>query len=249
MDWIDRYAYSNRLRFIHPGQKAGLALLAIILCLVLNSPLVGLVTVIWMMTLAIVWAGLPSRAIVRAVLAEGVFLAWAVAGVAISVHPGAGNGWPLAFSVTPTAAATALRLFTRALGCATAMAFLAFTTPLVDLIDLGRKIGIPLLLLDLATLIYRFTFTLFDSLEHMVTAQEARLGYVNFRRAMASAALVASQLFIAAYQRSHRLQIALEGRGYDGDLRVLPAEYQHSRLIWGFMAALCISLLAMWRLT
>lgn len=248
MDWIDRYAYNNRLRFIHPGQKAGLALLAMLLCLVLNSVPVGLVTVLWMIALAVVWAGLPPRIIVRAVLAEGLFLAWAVAGVAISVHAGSGNGWPLAFSVTQASADAAWQLFARALGCATAMAFLAFTTPLVDLIDLGRKIGVPPLLLDLATLIYRFTFTLFDSLERMVTAQEARLGYASFRRSMNSAAQVAARLFIETYQRSQRLQLALEARGYDGTLRVLPTAYQRSRQAWLCAAALSGSLLLAWGL-
>jgi cobalt/nickel transport system permease protein len=247
MDWIDRYAYSNRLRFIHPGQKLGLALLTIVLCLMLDQPLVGLLAAGWMTVLAVAWARLPLRAFGGAVLAEGFFLAWAVVGVAVSVRAGSG-GWPLAFSVTSESLETALRLFTRALGSATAMAFLAFTTPLVDLLDLGRRAGVPPLLLDLAMLIYRFTFVLLESLERMVTAQETRLGYINFRRSMTSAAQVASRLFIQTYQRSQRLQTALEGRGYAGDLRVLPAAYRRSRPAWLFTVALAGCLLAAWGL-
>lgn len=248
MDWIDRHAYSNRLRFVHPGQKLGLALLVIALCLALDRPLVGLLAASWMTLLAVAWARLPLRAFGGAVLAEGFFLAWAVVGVAVSVRAGEGGSWPLALRVTPESLETALRLFARALGSATAMAFLAFTTPLVDLLDLGRRVGVPPLLLDLATLIYRFTFTLFDSLERMVTAQETRLGYADIRRSMSSAALVASRLFIETYLRSQRLQTALEGRGYAGDLRVLPGEYRRSRPAWLFSAALALSLLAVWGL-
>jgi len=163
------------------------------------------------------------------------------------VRAGSG-GWPLAFSVTSESLETALRLFARALGSATAMAFLAFTTPLVDLLDLGRRVGVPPLLLDLAMLIYRFTFVLLESLERMVTAQETRLGYINIRRSMTSAAQVASRLFIQTYQRSQRLQTALEGRGYDGTLRVLPTQYQGSRQVWLYAAALAGSLLLAWGL-
>ncbi len=245
MDWIDRYAYSNRLRFIHPGQKAGLALLAIILCLALNRPAVGVLTTGWMLMLGVIWARVPLRVLGAAVLVEGFLLAWAVVGVAVSVQPGSG-GWPLSFAITSQSCATAFNLLTRALGCTSAMAFLAFTTPVVDLLDLGRMLGMPPLLLDLALLIYRFTFALLESLEHMVTAQQVRLGYADFRHGMNSAALVASRLFIETYQRTRRLQVALEGRGYAGDLRVLPGEYRRSWSVWLLAAALASSLLAAW---
>ncbi|MGQ9491703.1 MAG: cobalt ECF transporter T component CbiQ [Anaerolineae bacterium] len=248
MDWIDRYAYSNRLRFIHPGQKLGLALLVIALCLGLSKPLVGVLAAAWMTILAAAWARLPLRVFGGAVLAEGFFLVLAVLSIAISVHAGSGR-WPLEFSITPESLAAAQLPFTRALGSATAMSFLAFTTPLVDLLDLGRRARVPVLLLDLATLIYRFVFVLLESLQRMVIAQATRLGYASMRRAMHSAALVATRLLIDAYQRSQRLQIALESRGYTGDLRVLPAEYQRSRLIWAVMAAVTGSLAAVWRLT
>jgi cobalt/nickel transport system permease protein len=246
MDWIDRYAYSNRLRFVHPGQKLGLALLVIALCLGFNEPLVGLLAAAWMTILAVAWAGLPLRVFGGAVLTEGFFLVLAVLSIAVSIHAGSGR-WPLAFSITPASLAAAQLPFTRALGSATAMAFLAFTTPMVDLLDLGRRAHVPVLLLDLATLIYRFIFVLLDSLQRMVIAQETRLGYSNMRRSMNSAALVASRLLIDTYQRSQRLQTALESRGYMGDLRVLPTEYQRSQLVWAFMAALAASLIAAWR--
>ncbi len=51
MDHIDRHAYSNRLRLIDPAQKGGLAVLAIGLCLLLDRPAVGLLTMAWMLAL------------------------------------------------------------------------------------------------------------------------------------------------------------------------------------------------------
>jgi hypothetical protein len=39
---IDQYAYTNRIRAVDPLQKAGLAGLVILLCLVLDRPMVGL---------------------------------------------------------------------------------------------------------------------------------------------------------------------------------------------------------------
>jgi cobalt/nickel transport system permease protein len=89
-----------------------------------------------------------------------------------------------------------------------------------------RRWRVPELLIDLATLMYRFIFVLLESLERMLIAQESRLGYRTYRRGMVSAGLLGSQLFIDAYRRSQRLQTALEARGYDGVLRVLPGQYR-----------------------
>jgi len=79
----------------------------------------------------------------------------------------------------------------------------------------------------------------------MRTAQESRLGYVNSRRGLASAGILASQLFVDSYRRSRRLQTALESRGYDGELRVLPMRYRHDSLLpWlglGLAASLCLA--------
>jgi energy-coupling factor transporter transmembrane protein EcfT len=64
---------------------------------------------------------------------------------------------------------------------------------------------------------------------------------------MASAAELASTLFIDAYRRSGKLQVALDSRAYDGELRVLPSTYQRNDLLLlsGFCAI--ASLFVMWR--
>lgn len=253
MDWIDRYAYSNRIRTLDPAYKAGLALAVILLCLALNRPAVGLLAAGWMAGLLIGWADVPPRIVLRVLLGEAAFLALAVGGVALSVGlgptlpDGARWGWrlgPLWLASSPAALELAATLVGRALGCAAAMSFLSLTTPLVDLVDLARRLHAPPLLVDLATLIYRFTFELLGTLERMMIAQSNRLGYADFRRGLASAALLASRLWLETYRRSQRLQIALEGRGYAGELRVLPNEYQRSARVIGLALLVSASLLA-----
>ena len=251
MQIIDRYAYSSRARVVDPMYKAGLALLVIVLCLVLDRPMVGLLAAAWMWGLATYWGGLPGLLFGRVLLAEAAFLLLTVAGVAVSVStipPAIGWSWnlgPLWVGCSPASLETALRLATRALGGTAAMNFLALTTPLVDLIDALRRLKTPALLIDLMTLVYRFLFTLLESLTRIHTAQESRLGYVNLSRGMSSAGVLAGQLFVDACHRSRRLQIALESRGYSGELRVLPAEYRRDRwLPWlgaGIVASLFLA--------
>jgi len=250
MHLIDRHAYSNRLRRVDPAQKGGLAVLTILLCLLLDRPTVGLLAVAWMLALTTLWAQVPPLAFGRALLAEGLFLLLSVVGVALSVSLGqpaaTAAAWrigPLWFSTSSEALALALRLLSRALGCAAALNFLILTTPLTDLIELLRRLRVPETLIELMTIIYRAIFVLLESLDRMRTAQDARLGYRDARRAMRSAALLGSQLFLDAYRRSKRLQVALESRGLDGPLRVIALDYTSDRRVWWIGAALVASLM------
>jgi cobalt/nickel transport system permease protein len=256
MHLIDRYAYRSRIRDIDPAQKAALAGLVIGTCLLLDTPAVGLVAVAWMAALTVFWAGVPWRVVGRVLLAEGLFLVLAVVGVALSFSiappPPAFQGvqiGPLWVGTTPASLALAALLVSRALGCAAAMNFLALSTPLVDLVELMRRMRVPLVLIDLASVMYRFVFVLLESMQRMYTAQQSRLGYATRRAALRSSGLLASRLFVDAYQRSKRMQTALESRGYTDDLRVLPIEYRQHELMYVLMVAVCGSLMLAWVLS
>jgi len=81
---IDQYAYSNRIRKTDPAHKAGLALTALALCLLLNEPLVGLTAAAWMYLLAVRLAGLSARVFGRVLAAEATFLMLTTIGVVLS---------------------------------------------------------------------------------------------------------------------------------------------------------------------
>jgi cobalt/nickel transport system permease protein len=107
------------------------------------------------------------------------------------------------------------------------------------------------ILVDLTVIMYRFIFVLLDSFNTMMTAHESRLGYsTNYWRAMQNAGLLGSRLFIDAFERGRRLQIALESRGYEGgDLRVLPATYQSDRRLVWLGLIITASLIIVWMLS
>lgn len=250
MHIIDQYAYSNRIRAVEPGQKAAVALLTLALCLVLNRPAVAILAVLWMWVLATGWAGLPRRVFARVLLAQGLFLGLSILGIAVTISgaPPLQAIWmqqigELWVSTSTTALADAWNLASRALGCAAALNFLALTTPLVDLVDLLRRLHTPELLIDLLTLIYRSIFVLLESLQRMTTAQHSRLGYSTPGRSMRSAALLGSRLFLHAYARAQRMHVALESRCATSSLRILPHTYQHDKRATWFALAIGLSLL------
>lgn len=254
MHIIDCYAYSNKIRAVDPAQKAGLAVIVLLLCLVFNHPAVSLLAVAWMWGLAVWQAGLPVLIFGRVLVAE-LFLCLATVAVALSISltaPANPEAWllpvgPLWISSTPADIYKAANLVLRALGAASAMNFLALTTPLVDLVDLLRRLRFSPILIDLMTVMYRFIFVLLDSLNRMYMAQDSRLGYSSYWRGMSSAGLLGSRLFVDAFQRSRRLQTALDARGYEGGhLQVLPTIYYRSNKLLGMSAAAILSLTAVW---
>jgi cobalt/nickel transport system permease protein len=236
MPWVDRYAYTNRICQLDPAYKAGLSLMVMLACLVVDRPVVSGGIILLEAALSIFWAGLPAGFVVQLLTGEGSFLLLGVLGVAVSLNTTPTNGgWglgPVWITATPDTLYLAVTLLLRSLGCVSAMNFLALTTPMVDLIDLLRRMRLSELLIDLMTLIYRFIFTLLDSLDRMVLAQEVRMGFNGWRNSLQSTANIAANLFMETLRRSRRLEMALEGRGWDGSLRVLPQKYEQPKWPW-----------------
>ena len=236
----ESYAYLNRLRRLHPGYKLALALTTSLVCLLLSDPLASLVAILWMGGLTVAVAHVPLRRFLSVLIAEAFFLCLSTLGIVVSLSLVAPQqmAWvwhagPVWISSGPESLWQGFVVLMRALGAASAMSFVTLTTPMVDIIDVLRRLHVPEFLIDVMTVMYRFVFVLLETLGRIATAQDSRLGYVNNRRAMNSAALLGSQLFVTTFRRSQRLQTALDSRGYNNSLRVLPAEYRVSqRWLW-----------------
>lgn len=224
-------AYTNPLRRLDPGYKVALALVVIGGCLLLNDPLTSMLAIVWMAGLTVRVAHIPVRRYLQLLAAESLFLAVSLLGVVFSMGvapqpvPWVWQVGPLWLGASSATVWLAVGVLLRALGAASAMNLLATTTPMVDLMDFLRRFHTPEFLIDIMTVMYRFIFVLLDRLGRIYTAQECRLGYVNRRRAMQSASLLGSQLFVDSLRRTQRVQVALESRGYAGALRVLPPTY------------------------
>lgn len=153
-----------------------------------------------------------------------------VATVAVSLSWDAG----LRLQLTPAGTAQAARLAVRALAATLAMLTLACSTPMIDLLNALRHARVPDPLIEIAALVYRFSFGLLESAGVIRQAQEARLGYANRAAAMRSASLGVTVLFLRSWDRARRLEAGLAGRGYEDALRTLEPTRHRSA---GFLAA------------
>jgi cobalt/nickel transport system permease protein len=227
---IDAYAYANRLRWAHPAEKMLFAAVTVTICLLSGSPLVCLLALLLATLEVTVLAGIPLSAFWYFVRLPIGFILIGVLTIAFAGVPAGGEGALLAFplgpwwvGVTPASLAEAARVLSVSLASVATTLALALTTPMVDLTEQLRRWRVPVLFVELMTLVYRFIFVLLETMQAMRIAQEARLGYSSLRRWLRSAGMLASNLYLRANVRATALFTALSARGYTGDLTVLQA--------------------------
>ena len=134
-------------------------------------------------------------------------------------------------------------LLLRSVAAISCLAFIGWTTPLMELIPVFERMGIPTVLIDLALMIYRFLFVTATTLGEMRRAQSWRLGRADYRSRMRALSMLASGLFLRCVQRARRLEDGIESRGYQGRLWVLEPSHTASPGVMAGILALQAGLL------
>jgi cobalamin biosynthesis protein CbiM/cobalt ECF transporter T component CbiQ len=167
-------------------------------------------------------------------------------GILLQINHSAG-GFSLAFDWNglPLAAGLLLRS-TAAISC---LAFIGWTTPLMELTPVFQRVGFPVVLIDLALMIYRFLFVTATTLGEMRRAQSWRLGRADYSSRMRALSMLAGGLFLRCVQRARRLEEGIEARGYQGRLWVLAPRTAASPFTIAAILLLQVALLVAGHLT
>ena len=217
---IDQFAWSNRWRDHHPGERLLLAGGLLILSLALPPLAAGPVILATSTLAAVGGAGIPIGTFLRVLVLPAGFLLTSVPMLAVSIDITDG----LRISLSDSGLATAAAVSARSLAAVSALTLLVLTTPVVELMRLSRRVGVPKVIEELCLLIYHLVFALLDRAQAGWRAQSARHGYTSLRRSIRSLGMLAATLFQRALDRGRRLETGLAARGYDGDLTVLTPE-------------------------
>jgi cobalt/nickel transport system permease protein len=88
-----------------------------------------------------------------------------------------------------------------------------------------RWARLPHTLVEIAMIMYRYIFLLLDDTAAVLSAQKVRLGYVSFRRSVASLGSLAGLVMLRSLDQADRTHEAMLARGYQGRLPLptLPA--------------------------
>lgn len=220
---IDEAAWSNAWRARSTGEKAMLALGLLAVAVSARSVLVAAAVLVLAVGAALAGARVPARTYLRAVAAPASFVILGAASIAVTWGSGVPDarwsfGW---IGVTDRGLDQALLVLVRALAATSALALLATTTPMSDLLTGMRRLRLPEVVIDVAGLVYRMLFTLLDTLGGIREAQAARLGYASGRAARRSLGMLGAAVLVQAWTRARRLEDGLAGRGYTTSLRTL----------------------------
>ncbi|MHB1455350.1 MAG: cobalt ECF transporter T component CbiQ [Armatimonadota bacterium] len=223
---LDLCAHTNRLRTRHAAEKM-LAAGGSMLLALLAPPVHGGAVIFVLMTLATLGvASVAWRHYLHAVMAPFGFLLAGAVSLCVSLSVSSQGQWHL--GLAPDGGAHALQVTLRALGCVSCLLFLAFTTPIASQMLVLQRLRAPASLVELALLIYRFIFVLIATVETMINAQSARLGYATIRTSFRSLGMLAAAFFHQALARARRLEDGLAARGWQGELRVIDQDIRIS---------------------
>ena len=222
---IDKLAYNSKLRNIAPIAKLLFSMSVLVICIWANSFLVSVFTALTMLFLIIFIGKTSYKNVFHLMTVPIVFIIMGAAAIAISIGQNSGD---MLFSLSHTSLLSPVRVMIKCFGAVSCMYFLSLTTPMVDLFTLLRKSIIPNFIIEIAELIYRYIFVLFDVSHRIHTAQDARLGYSNLRVSYHSTAQLASNLFIRSFNQAEKTYTAMESRGYDGEINVIMPKINHS---------------------
>ena len=219
---LDDFAQTNGLRGTSPGLKLFLGLASILLCVSSPGPVAPLLVAVSLSVAILALARIPPRVYARLLLIPVSFAVMSI--IVILFITGSGTvlvevpGLPLA--VTADGANLAILLLARVFGGMCSLFFIALTTPMAEVFDILKRLGVPTVVIDLAMLIYRFIFILIEEAGQIYRSQVMRLGYGRFRESVNSFGMLAGALFLRTWESGEALVLAMDARCYDGKLGI-----------------------------
>jgi cobalt/nickel transport system permease protein len=116
---------------------------------------------------------------------------------------------------------------------------LVSTTRFNDLLTGLQKLGVPRLLVIQLGFLYRYIFVLIDRAHHILQARAGRkLKSLGFKRELRTASSMVGSLFIRSIDTAEHINIAMQGRGFDGRWRsISKLQIRRTDLLFAAIAA------------
>lgn len=246
---MDKYAYSSKLRYVEPLQKLIFAVVTLIVGLWLDNVVISIIIFSIMTYATVFYGGIPIKYYFKLLVIPMIFLFISAIPLVINVADKP-QGFLYCFRIgrffiglSKIGSLKFLLLFFRVLASVSCLYFLSLSTPVIDLLVALRKLKVPKLIVEITGLFYKFVFIIMDTAENMFIAQNSRLGYINVSTAYGSLGILISNLFIRSYKRANELYIALEARGYEGEINVLEDDYKRDKKLYFYTVLINILLL------
>ncbi|NRR04282.1 cobalt ECF transporter T component CbiQ [Brevibacillus sp. RS1.1] len=253
---LDSLSYQNRLKHLPPAHKLLLASAMLLLVLV-GHVWMQMAVVVWMTVWVVVYARIPVRiycafmivslsffaAGLPALLIEGV----RAGGVQVQVAAAWEFGTYVLY-VPMSSFSKVWILFWRTMASLSCFAFLLFTVPFAEILQVLRRLHMPVLVTDLLMIMYRFIFVLVTISHQLWIAQRSRGGHRGFRATLRDAGVLVAQLFVRAMRKYEALHKGMAARGFGESMQVLSfhSHARSRRYEWESIAGCMLLVLLEW---
>lgn len=219
---IDYYAYCSALRDWNSNFKVLFGVFALISVIGFNTILVSISTLIFMLILTVVIGGIKWDDYFRLLLLPCTFILMSGIAIAVSFTKVSDSIvtvklFHMHLSVTREGVVLAIHTGLKAIGAVSALYMITLSTPMGEIIAVFRKMKVPVLILELMHLIYRYIFILSDINKKQKDAARSRLGYVDLRTSFRTFGSEMANLLITSFKKADLYYDAMEARGYEGD--------------------------------
>lgn len=223
---FDKLCYQSKLRYENAGVKFAFAMITMCINVMSRSIVVACIVLAATGILTMVKGGIPVLRYIRCMMIPLAFLVLSTIAIVLHIQqtPMDLFAIPLgAWYLTGSRQALgyAASLIMTALSSVACLYFLAFTTPMPDILGVLRKLHCPKLLIELMLLMYRFIFLLLEVANAILTSQKCRLGNKNYKTSINSFGLLGSALMLLAINRSGKFYTAMETRCYEDTINIL----------------------------
>ena len=116
-----------------------------------------------------------------------------------------------------------LELVIKALATVSCMYFLSLTTTMTDILSALSDLKVPLMIVTLMELMYRYIFLIFEQYDKIKIAQLSRMAGQKNR--FKQSGQIFGVLLLRVLQKSDRIYEALASRGYAGEFKTLKTHY------------------------
>lgn len=222
----DKIAYTNKLTKINPNIKFFVAMTLLLVAVIYeNIPMyIGMFVIIGFVLTQ--FADIKRSCYLKFFRIPSSFLLLSLVTILISVSK---NGGAFLYSIsigglyigiTQASLDQCYILFFRALACLSCTYFLALTVPINQLLKVLKSMKMPIVVLEMVMLIYRFIMMFLEEYKDMQTAIYLKFGYGNLRTSYRSISLLIVSLFTRMMNRYEELSVSLEVKLYNGDFHV-----------------------------
>jgi len=222
---IDRSAYTNLLAKNSPITKGFFALSALIISVSSHSVIVPIIIITITTVLLLRFAKIKIHFYFNLLIYPTVMTTLSCLFIALFFGYGpilikVNLSW-FEWTIFKNGITMGVNTFFRVESALSCLYFLVLTTSITDIFITLRRFKVPRVVVELSLLIYRYIFVFLEVSVKMNTAQKLRLGNSGLAKRIRSVALVAGNLFIRTLEQGERTFIAMNARGYDGNIRVL----------------------------